>query len=540
MHKNDVIEAKRWNATLDGNYLWSNVNFGEAVTEVMTPLTWSVIQWSLDDWALIPGFSTVGNIAGNPYLNISIMATMYKLAGKRQADLLWDLESTLFMNLPEGLEIPLIPIRGWTVLASYWSSMKVQSRQKRGIREIKPYLDKGPELFNQFRERFESADNLTLLYDLWQGEIEPHIKKGVWCVLGTVSYSADYTIRLRRDLEDMVGPQDANLLIANIGDNTGPPASLGPMLGLEKLACGEWTRKQYLQHFGHRGPQEFELSYPRPAEDPEWIDHLLEWYSQDPMDVRGLIKKQQAAFESALGRLRNKHPRVADAIMKRIRESARRGRLREDARSEYVRDRWLVRLFALKVGKLTGLGDDIFFLTLDEVLALTAGLAAPHELIKERKDIYTDYRSLPPAPSIIMGRFDPHQWARDPQRRADIFSEIPIGEVETSNIFKGSPGSAGEVEGIVRCLENPEQGWSLKDGEILVATQTDIAWTMIFPRSSAVITDIGAPLSHAAIVARELGIPAVVGCGNAMSRLRTGDRVRVDGSRGTVTILKRD
>jgi pyruvate,water dikinase len=95
------------------------------------------------------------------------------------------------------------------------------------------------------------------------------------------------------------------------------------------------------------------------------------------------------------------------------------------------------------------------------------------------------------------------------------------------------------VEGLVRVIERPEHGDQLQPGEILVASQTDIAWTLLFPRAAAVITDIGAPLSHAAIVARELGIPAVVGCGNATARLRTGDRVRVDGGRGMVEILER-
>ncbi len=69
--------------------------------------------------------------------------------------------------------------------------------------------------------------------------------------------------------------------------------------------------------------------------------------------------------------------------------------------------------------------------------------------------------------------------------------------------------------------------------------QTDVAWTMLFPIAGAVVTDVGAPLSHAAIVARELGIPAVVGCGDATTRLQTGDLVRVDGSKGIVKILQR-
>ena len=92
--------------------------------------------------------------------------------------------------------------------------------------------------------------------------------------------------------------------------------------------------------------------------------------------------------------------------------------------------------------------------------------------------------------------------------------------------------------GLVRRLDRPEDGCQLEPGEVLVTTQTDIAWTTLFPRATAVVTDVGAPLSHAAIVARELGIPAVVGCGDATMRLQTGDRVRVDGGQGIVEIIE--
>jgi phosphoenolpyruvate synthase/pyruvate phosphate dikinase len=89
----------------------------------------------------------------------------------------------------------------------------------------------------------------------------------------------------------------------------------------------------------------------------------------------------------------------------------------------------------------------------------------------------------------------------------------------------------------VRVLASADEGDALQTGEILVTTVTNIGWTPLFPRAAAVVTDVGAPLSHAAIVARELGIPAVVGCGNAMMRLKTGDWVRVDGARGIVECL---
>jgi len=94
------------------------------------------------------------------------------------------------------------------------------------------------------------------------------------------------------------------------------------------------------------------------------------------------------------------------------------------------------------------------------------------------------------------------------------------------------------VEGRVQRIDSPDEGGRLQLGEILVTSTTNVGWTPLFPRAAAVVTDIGGSLSHAAIVARELGIPAVVGCGDATSRLQTGDRVLVDGRRGVVEILE--
>jgi pyruvate,water dikinase len=139
---------------------------------------------------------------------------------------------------------------------------------------------------------------------------------------------------------------------------------------------------------------------------------------------------------------------------------------------------------------------------------------------------------------IIRGAFDPFQWAADLNRRNDIYDATTTIPLSTSDIIRGFAGAAGRVEGQVHVLDGPEQGDQLQVGEILVAVTTNVGWTPLFPRAGAVITDVGAPLSHAAIVARELGIPAVVGCGDATTRLKTGDYVRVDGGTGTVTILQ--
>ena len=121
--------------------------------------------------------------------------------------------------------------------------------------------------------------------------------------------------------------------------------------------------------------------------------------------------------------------------------------------------------------------------------------------------------------------------------RSDVFDSHAPPFTPSSGVVAGFAGAAGIVEGPVRRLDCPEEGEQLQPGEVLVTATTNVGWTPLFPRAAAIVTDVGAPLSHAAIVARELGIPAVVGCGNATMRLRTGDRVRVDGGRGTVESL---
>jgi pyruvate,water dikinase len=334
------------------------------------------------------------------------------------------------------------------------------------------------------------------------------------------------------------------VLLANQSGEAGLLPSLGPLVGLAQVAQGEMTREAYLARYGHRGPHEFEISMPRPAEEPDWLDRQLAQFRESPVDPQALLAQQRQAFDVAWQRFQLRYPGKAPAMRRRLAESARRVHLRELARSEYVRDRWLIRTFALRAGELAGLGDGVFFLTLAEVMDILSGDQAASQHIPARRQTHRRYKALPPYPPIIRGRFDPFRWAADPQRRTDLFDSralLPAIASDTGDpdIIVGSPGSAGRIEGVVRRLDRAEDGPQLREGEVLVTMLTDIAWTPLFPRAAAIVTDVGAPLSHAAIVARELGIPAVVGCGDATTRLQTGDRVRVDGGRGTVEILQR-
>jgi phosphohistidine swiveling domain-containing protein len=213
-------------------------------------------------------------------------------------------------------------------------------------------------------------------------------------------------------------------------------------------------------------------------------------------------------------------------------------RAREAARSEVARSFWLLRAWVLRAGELTGHGGDLFFLSLPEILGVLRGGQSPLSAVPGRRSAYELYRGLPAYPTLIRGRFDPVRWAADPDRHTGYYDEHAAA-APASDRVTGLAGAPGVVEGIARVIGQAEDAGQLGDGEILVTTVTNIGWTPIFPRAAAVVTDVGAPLSHAAIVARELGIPAVVGCGNATVRLRTGDRIRVDGGNGTVQVLRR-
>jgi phosphohistidine swiveling domain-containing protein len=533
----------KWNASLEGDYLWSNVNFGEAVSQVMTPLSWSVLEFTLEEWTIIPGHHPAGNIGGIPYLNLSTFASVYAAMGRSGQGLLEALEGTVYTRLPEGLEIPLIPLTKRLLASVLLGVARLQLGMRQAVRGLPAYVEANPLWCRRMRQAIQESTPAQLIA-LWEREVEPHVRRSVLTVLGSASHSADYTTALRRELTPLVGAEDAAALTSSLSGDGDLLASLGPVVGLARVARGKLDRGEYLDQYGHRGPEEFELAARRPAEDPEWLDQQLARFDETPADLESMLAAQHDRFEAAWQRFPAGHPRTARSRRRRIDQVAPRAQLREAARSEYARDRWVVRDFALRAGRVTGLGDGIFFLTVAEMLDVLRGDLKVADHIGARRVTYEKYRALPAYPPVVIGRFEPFQWAADPDRRTDLYdsragaaaSRLPATARDS---ITGSPGSAGRVEGVVRRLARLDEGNQLQQGEILLTAQTNIGWTFLFARTAAIITDVGAPLSHAAIVARELGIPAVVGCGDATMRLKTGDRVRVDGGRGVVDILER-
>jgi pyruvate,water dikinase len=122
--------------------------------------------------------------------------------------------------------------------------------------------------------------------------------------------------------------------------------------------------------------------------------------------------------------------------------------------------------------------------------------------------------------------------------RETLDTWLNAGSEGSSNEIKGFAASSGVVEGPARVVKSVEEIGRLQKGDILVCQITNPTWAPIFQKIAGAVSDIGGSMSHAAIVAREFSLPAVVGTGTATSRIKDGQRIRVDGGRGIVTILQ--
>ncbi|MFI6513068.1 PEP/pyruvate-binding domain-containing protein [Streptosporangium sp. NPDC050855] len=529
-------QVEEWNDSLTGDYLWTSANLGEAVPDVMTPCTWSLVQIFISEAmaaSQLPGFKVVGNIGGRFYMNLSVAFSVARALGMgRRVGAI----EQVFGRLPPGVEVPLLPVSRLRIVRTVLPvALAVRRRVAAGTRVMPAFLATARRRCEALRERAATAATAGELVVLWESELLPYFVQACRVMEAAGRQGGLALVMTRQRLYRLAGETDAEAMLTGAGDD-GELASLGTIVGLERLAAGEIDRETFARLYGHRGAHEFEVSMPRPGEDPGWIDAQLAAMSADGGRTSALFDRRRQARDAAWRRFAERHPRKVARTRARLARWNTVVRDRETSRSEVIRTFWALRAFVLRAGELTGHGEDLFFLSIQELLAVLRGDEGPLAKVAVRRATHERYAALPVYPTVIVGRFDPVRWAAGADRRGDLFdargSVTPVSETVT-----GFPGSPGVVEGVARVLTGPEEGDRLAPGEILVTTLTNIGWTPMFPRAAAVVTDMGAPLSHASIVARELGIPAVVGTGNATMRLRDGDRIRVDGERGTVEVL---
>ncbi|MBW7883634.1 MAG: phosphoenolpyruvate synthase [Caldilineaceae bacterium] len=297
----------------------------------------------------------------------------------------------------------------------------------------------------------------------------------------------------------------------------------------------------FLARYGVRGLAEIDLGRPRWREDPAQIMQILQSYlriedenlAPDAVFARGeqvaaatLAELQAAVRRTPLGAAK---ARLVGWVAARMRALAG---LRESPKFLMIRIMGIIREMLLETGAELVRGgqlvrrDDLFYLHLNELRALAAGYAIDWQaLVAQRRASYARERLRRQLPRVLLS---------DGQVLYEGTAARPgLGD----GAIVGSPVSPGVVEGVVRVVHDPHQA-NLHPGEILVCPGTDPSWTPLFLAAGGLVTEVGGLMTHGSVVAREYGIPAVVGVHQVTQRLRTGQRVRVDGTRGEIVVVE--
>jgi rifampicin phosphotransferase len=295
----------------------------------------------------------------------------------------------------------------------------------------------------------------------------------------------------------------------------------------------EWhTRFQaHLSTYGHT-VYNLDFMNPVPADDPAPLLETLRFFVNgdgvDPYErQRGLAARREEATAAVLARL---DPARARAFRRLVHWAQSVAPVREDALADVGLAWPQARRMLLEIGRrLQQAGvinepNDVFWLHRTEI---DEGLDSLADQVEQRRELWRGQLRATPPQLLPEGGW------------GDVFRRwMPAAsEEQTGDVIKGIGGSMGTVTAPARVLGGPQDFKQMQPGDVLVASITTPAWTTLFAMASGVVTDIGGPLSHSSIVAREYGIPAVLGTAVATRRIRSGQMIKVDGDAGTVRLL---
>jgi pyruvate,water dikinase len=297
--------------------------------------------------------------------------------------------------------------------------------------------------------------------------------------------------------------------------------------------------REFLKKYGHRSVKEVDFSLPRWKEDPSFLINTLKLYLGASEDINPASKIEKLAIKREILLCETKRllSRWKFTIFKSVLGFAESAQiLREQVKAILVLLLFPLRSVYLKIGlKLRERGflkdaDDIFYLSSDEIGALRSG-SLPGDfglagLVARRKNEYKRFAGLKMKETIINGK--EVSLVSDPDLRIRDYSV---------KFLQGLGVSSGIGQGVARIATNVDELWRIKPGEILVCDRLDPGWTPVFVVVKGLVSNTGGLLSHASIVAREYGLPAVVNVEFATSKILDGQKIIVDGNRGTVKII---
>jgi rifampicin phosphotransferase len=509
---------------------WTTANLGEAMPGVATPLSATVWGDSVDR-GLVAAAYALGALSGSERETIgppgdrlvrlfhgraAVKADCLALVGDRMPGTTGEeVVRAFFGEVPETMTFnptkrryPLIALRLPTTFALHPRRVRAATAEyDRWWKQSVADLDGADEraarrMLADARERLERAVIVQSV-----------------AVMNCVQPPYEALAQTVKDL----GAGDLSVLSA-------PPGGAESVVvrDIWRASRGQIGLDEVVARHGFHGPFEGELSARVWREDPSPLERMVEQYAelgddQDPEAREGALARARDAEEEKLLAAAPRARRPAIKLV--IRLVGTRIPLRGVAKRSMLQSLDVARAAAREIGRnLARAGavddpDDVFYLTLDEALAPDPG--SLQDLVASRRASRDQHARF-----VI-----PECWQGDPPETTLEATS------ERDTVVKGEGVSTGVVEGTARVVADPAFT-EVEPGEILVAPTTDPSWSSIMFVSSALVVDIGGALSHAAVVARELGIPCVVNTRSGSRTLRTGDRVRVDGGAGTVEVLE--
>lgn len=480
---------------------WTNADFrdGGVSSEVCTPLMWSLYNFIWDgalkgflrDIRLLDGDFEAGRMFfGRPYWNLgAVKRCLTKLPGFTEREFDRDLGVPITYE-GDGIATPMTWRGALRALPTLLAIPGIWKRQAEFDTE---FLARG---FEELARRHATLpDDLDAGFrrliqeDYWT--TESNYFRTIFCAsLAKIAF-----------LESFPDADYAALVTA-----LPPMRHLAPTHVLREMAArGDTDVTPLMRAFPHRGRRELDLRAPRWDEDREWVETLLRQHTEaagsNPRPVfeeardramAGLSRRRRRSFGKKLARLRH-------FLW-----------LREEMRDTSSRMYHLIRRHVLAIAERRQLGDDIFFMTFPEIFA------DDRSAVERRRAEYESYRNFRP-PNEIGGRF--------------TFDPRPA-----EGALRGIGASSGRVSGIARVARTIEDAMQVEKGAILVCPFTDPGWTPVLDRVAGVVTETGGLLSHAAVICREYGIPAVLGVPDATRRIADGARVHLDGGQGIVVL----
>ena len=552
--------------------VWSNLNVGEALPGVATPFTWSILS-GFSDLGFRRAFGAlgcvvpkdaelVGNFRGRIYLN---MSEFFSIASQVPG-----LSPKVLLSLGGGDEAEKLEVeRASAGSAGFWARLPMTTaRYLRENLRLTERVDAFEEEFRQDVRRIDSIDfrllSATALHRTLV-DVERLLDSSGQMLLNVYGNLLASVVGLRamvnlasragegegamRDLltglldVDSAGPGIALWRIADVARRDAPALAYLTSKEPDALVVGEVpagpTRlvlEEFLDQYGDRGAREAEIAEPRWREDPTLpfatIRMHLRTMTVATSSARGptnVEERQREVRERAEARLSRSVPFFARMPMSRLLSLVQHFvRLRERLRGHVVKVLGLFRSVALDASRRMlalepGVGEGgAFFLSIEEVHAVLRGDAhGVASLIQSRRLQFERDRVMPDPPDTFVG-FPP-----------------PLAALDGTNELRGVGASSGRAIGRARVLKTSHEASELRAGEILVSHHADVGWSPLFLAAGALVTDLGGALSHASVVAREFGLPAVVNVKVGTRMIATGDLVEVDGDRGVVRVLER-